>query len=137
MKNIIKLFKISILAGITVLFLLAGGPAEALGFQDMMCNSGPSADEGAKTCKTAEADQDGVKISCTTGASAENAFPVYLCFAVIRDWGQPSPYAHTSHTWRCRSGARETVLFAADFFQDPVRCDLVCGRCEAGWQAVP
>jgi hypothetical protein len=126
-----------ILCAATVVFFHPGHSGEVLGFQDMVCGPGPAAVAGVKTCKTRATDREGVKISCEMGSSAKNASPVYICVAAIRDWGQPSPYAHTSHIWRCHAGVAETLLFASDFSQDSVRCDLICGRCETGWQAVP
>ncbi|MFA5183071.1 MAG: hypothetical protein WC405_17270 [Syntrophales bacterium] len=132
-----KLRKVAILAGVTAVFFLPGHAGKVLGFQDMVCGPGPAVAAGVQTCKTRETEREGVKIFCEMRSSAKNTGPVYICAAMIRDWGQPSPYAHTSFTWRCQAGPVETFLFASDFFRDSVRCDLVCGRCEAGWQAAP
>jgi hypothetical protein len=132
-----KLGIMYVLAGVVIAFFLSGYLTKALGFREMMCVLGPPDSVDVKTCKTIGKDREEASILCGAEPSANSPSHVYSCVAVIRDWGQPSPYAHTSHTWSCRAGARETVLFASDFYQDPVRCDLVCGRCETGWQAVP
>ncbi len=133
-----KLGKLCILAtATTAVFFLHGYYGKVLGFQDMVCGPRPHAVAGVKTCKTMGTEPEVVQVSCGKGPAAKKASPVYICATAIRDWGQPAPYAHTSNVWRCSAGEAETFLFASDFSQDSVRCDLVCGRCETGWQAVP
>lgn len=133
-----KFGKLCILAtAATAVFLLPGHVGKVLGYQDMVCGPGPHAVAGVKTCKTMETEPEVAQVSCEMGSTAKKASPVYICAPAIRDWGQPAPYAHTSNVWRCRAGEAETFLFAPDFSRDSVRCDLVCGRCETGWQAAP
>jgi hypothetical protein len=108
-----------------------------MGFQDMVCAAGTSNPAGANSCKTRETGAEGVQIACGRSSSPKKDSPVYICVPVIRDWGRPSPYAHTSHVWRCQDGDAEILLFDADFLRDPVRCELVCGRCATEWLAGP
>jgi hypothetical protein len=133
-----KFGKLCILAtATTAVFFLHGYYGKVLGFQDMVCGPGPLAVAGVKTCKTMETEPEVAQLSCEMGSTAKKASSVYICAPAIRDWGQPAPYAHTSNVWRCKAGEAETFLFAPDFSRDSVRCDLVCGRCETGWQAAP
>jgi hypothetical protein len=110
------------------LFLAAAGGAPA--YEDMTC----PAPAGAGVCETRTAGEGRVIVTCGGAAGCAGDAVPKTCTRAMRDWGNPSPYAHTSAIWRCSAGEVETFLFAVDFDRDPVRCELVCGRCPSGWR---
>jgi len=137
-EGIVKFGKLCIMAtATTAVFFLHGYYGKVLGLQDMACGPGPHAAAGVKTCQTMETKPEVVQVSCEMGSAAKKASPVYICAPTIRDWGHPASYAHTSHIWRCKSGVTEIFLFAQDFSQDSVRCNLLCGHCDTGWHDAP
>lgn len=122
-----------------VLSLLSGAAGMVFAFQNMACTVSPAAGKSDRTiCKTDAADNGMVKMTCESTPIEKGSAATYTCTKTIRDWGKSSsPYAHTSGIWRCENGNSELYIFTADFDQDSIRCDLVCGKCATAWKIGP
>jgi hypothetical protein len=129
-----KYCKLRWLIMIIAVFFLWGHQENACSDQNMICPTEGSPANEIPACKTRLLSDDEAEVTCAPTITAPQVRLAYRCAAVVRDWTQPSPYAHASRIWTCTSGHFKTLLFDQDFTIDATRCNQTCGRCATGWQ---
>ena len=113
---------------------MCGGNAPA--YEDLVCRTGEAKSKAA-VCRSSAVQADAVNVACEPSVKNGGKNRLYVCSPKVRDWSQPSPYAHTSRIWLCVHEEANIHLFDSDFSDDGLRCDLLCGRCEGRWQKMP
>jgi hypothetical protein len=129
---IFKIFNMLIIVIIGA-FLL-GHHEKASGDPTMICQDKDRMGKVAQTCGTKALNDHEADIICDLMALDPSVHLLYTCKIITRDWAPPSPYAHVSRIWHCTSGDLKKLLFDQDFSNDAIRCRLVCGPCDRGWQ---
>ena len=124
-------------AAITAVMLLCSNAEASASSPDMTCNEKEKPARTAAVCRTRSLSETEMEITCMPAINTGATHLTYVCSRRVRDWAQPSPYAHTSQVWTCMAGEVRVYLFDQDFYADEIRCNALCGRCDAGWQLVP
>jgi hypothetical protein len=128
----VDIFKV--LVPVLIAACLFGPDESAYGNRFLICRHKDQGNKVIQTCQTDVLNEQESEVLCENRVSVPAVHHRYVCTMTARDWAQPSPYAHTSRVRQCTSGDSRTLLFDQDFSDDAVRCHLICGRCETGWQ---
>jgi hypothetical protein len=121
-------------AAIATVLLLCSHSEASASSPDMTCKEKENPAQTAAVCRIRPLSETETEITCLPTINAGVAHLTYVCSYRVRDWAQPSPYAHTSQVWTCTAGEVRVYLFDQDFYADAIRCSALCGRCDAGWQ---
>jgi len=123
---------------LVILMMITGSCGEthsASERMEMHCIPKAATNRVSHACITRHISEREAKVICDSLNHENDTRRTYSCSYASRDWAQQSsPYAHTSRIWQCSTDALNTYVFDQDFIQDTSRCDLLCGRCETGWQ---